>query len=47
MFFPRKLSLRRNSQKPRAPGRAADTTDELRPKLNLSKLELIALLLIR
>jgi hypothetical protein len=45
MFFPRKLSLRRKSQKPQDPARATD--DELRPKLNLSKLELIALLLIR
>ena len=44
MFFPRKLGLRRNARKPRDPARAAD---ELRPTLNLSKLELLALLLIR
>lgn len=44
MFFPRKLGLRRNAQKPRHPTRVAD---ELRPTLNLSKLELMALLLIR
>ena len=45
MFFPRKLGLRRKSQKTLDQSGATD--DELRPKLNLSKLELMALLLIR
>jgi hypothetical protein len=45
MFFPRKLGLRRKSQKAQDQSRATD--DELRPKLNLSKVELLALLLIR
>lgn len=47
MFFPRKPGLRRSAQKPRDPARAAHAPDELRPRLNLSKLELLALLLIR
>lgn len=44
MFFPRKPGLRRNAQKPRE---SANHDGELRPKFNLSKLELTALLLMR
>ena len=47
MLFPRKLSLRRKSQNPQDPARAADAPDELRPKLNLSKLEVMVLMLMR
>ena len=43
MFFPRKPGLRRTPQEPK---RHADP-NEVRPQLNLSKLELMALLLIR
>jgi len=43
MFFPRKPGLRRGSQEPK---RHIDP-NELRPGLKLSKLELMALLLIR
>jgi len=42
MFFPRKPGLRRKPQKPKQ-----HFNDELRPELKLSKLELMALLLIR
>jgi hypothetical protein len=44
MFFPRKPGLRRSPQKPKQPH---TQDDELRPQLRLSKLELLALLLIR
>ncbi|WP_274532700.1 hypothetical protein [Devosia sp. Root413D1] len=44
MFFPRKLGLRRYAQKPK---QHLNPNDELRPELKLSKLELMALLLIR
>lgn len=43
MFFPRKPGLRRKPQKPSH----FNSNDELRPELKLSKLELMALLLIR
>jgi hypothetical protein len=43
MFFPRKPGLRRKPQEPRH----VNANDELRPELKLSKLELMALLLIR
>jgi hypothetical protein len=44
MFFPRKPGLRRSSKD--LP-QLARRTDDLRPDLKLSKLELLALLLIR
>lgn len=44
MFFPRKPGLRRNRQKPQ---QHVNPNDALRPELKLSKLELMALLLIR
>ena len=44
MFFPRKPGLRRNAPRPK---RHLNPNDELRPELKLSKLELMALLLIR
>lgn len=44
MFFPRKPGLRRSPQQPR---RYVNPNDELRPGLKLSRLELMALLLIR
>lgn len=44
MFFPRKFGLRRNAPKPK---QHLNPNDELRPELKLSRLELMALLLIR
>lgn len=44
MFFPRKPGLRRGPQKPQ---QSTHSNDELKPQLRLSKLELMALLLIR
>ncbi|HEV2518940.1 MAG TPA: hypothetical protein VGV07_27075 [Devosia sp.] len=44
MFFPRKFGLRRNAPKPKL---HLNPNDELRPELKLSRLELMALLLIR
>jgi hypothetical protein len=43
MFFPRKPGLRRGPPKPRQ----YHPRDELKPDLKLSKLELMALLLLR
>ena len=45
MFFPRKLGLRRKPQKTQDQSRATDHV--LGPQLDLSKLEIVALLLIR
>lgn len=44
MFFPRKPGLRRNAPKPK---HQFSSNDELKPQLKLSRLELMALLLIR
>jgi hypothetical protein len=44
MFFPRKPGLRRGPQQPK---QQISSNDALRPDLRLSKLELMALLLIR
>lgn len=44
MFFPRKPGLRRAPQKPT---QYLGPNDELKPELKVSKLELMALLLIR
>lgn len=44
MFFPRKPGLRRGTQRP---PRSTHRSDDLKPELKLSRLELMALLLIR
>lgn len=47
MFFPRNPGKRRRPPEPRKSAQPANPSDELRPDLKLSKLELMALLLIR